>query len=71
MGLKTQKTKQVLTLLITVILYQQPVLNSGLVLTVHSLFVMLKRYTENGKREDIWLLVIMWYLLIIQLNQHK
>lgn len=42
MGLKNQKTKQDLILTITVILCQQPVPNSGLVLTAYSLFVMLK-----------------------------
>lgn len=40
-GFKNQKAKQGLTLMITVILYQQPVPNPGLLLTVWSLFAML------------------------------
>lgn len=42
MGLKNQKAKQGLVLMITLILYQQPVPNPGLLLTVWSLFVMFK-----------------------------
>lgn len=39
--LKNQKAKQGLTLTITVILYQQPVPNPGILLTVWSLLFML------------------------------
>lgn len=51
MGLKNQKTTPNLTLTVTVVLSQQPVPNSGLALTVHSLFVMLKSLIQKILKE--------------------